>query len=163
MTLRLFAVMACALAAVPGSVGPETTGQAPARAPAALSDAEAFRRIVQFWTREFPNSALEGKITTSGGPDAIWLHVSVPVAMEDYFRRPFAKDFLLRQRVAKDALTRNVAEDLLLLRLPIRSRHKGGRISYPEHKPPVLKKGFASDSARKPHYVECVTYVVQGR
>jgi hypothetical protein len=155
------AFMVSVFAAVHGIVAPEATGQAPARAPVTLSDAEAFRKIVQFWRREFPNSSLEVKIRTSGGPDAKRLRVDVPVALEDYYRRPFAKDFLLRQRVAKDALTRNVAEDLLLLRLPILSRHKGVSISYPEYKPPFLENGFASDSVRKPHYVECVMYVVQ--
>jgi hypothetical protein len=163
MTLHQFALMVCAFAGVHGIVASVATGQAPARAPVALSDEEAFREIVQFWKREFPNSSLEVKITTASGPDANWLHLHVPVAMEDYYRRSFGKDFLLRQRVVKDAHTRNVAEDLLLLRLPIRSRYKGGRISYPEHKPPFLRKGFASDSVREPHYVECVTYVVQGK
>src|SRR5262245_51709405 len=80
------------------------------------ADIERLNAIKSFWRAKFPNTVFQGAWRFSDGPNGERLHLTIPVEIEALYLHDFSLTYLTKLEKESDALTRMIAEDLLLIR-----------------------------------------------
>jgi len=85
-------------------------------------DAEKFDAIVHGWQEQFSTNFQWEFGHTANGPSGNWLHISVPIELENLYQHSFSRQFLDEHLKDKTSFHKAIAADLLYLKQPILSK-----------------------------------------